>query len=171
MLIINTGIWPRVNNVVGSTLANSQIVGVHRQGHAALAEDGWAVGLSLIIFLEDLCRSCAYIYRHHQTPVSATLSNTIAIIVLVDPSIHVQPAWQRRLPPTLETVSIIFREEEKGTSNTRGYSLAMFSDKPTWRKIGAPKEQREMNTTMAGSYVVQWCSWCGNESGMSSNES
>ena len=68
MLIINTGIWPRVNNVVGSTLANSQIVGVHRQGHAALAEDGWAVGLSLIIFLEDLCRSCAYIYRHHQTP-------------------------------------------------------------------------------------------------------
>lgn len=109
--------------------------------------------------------------KHRQTPVSATLSNTIAIIVLVDPSIHVQPAWQRRLPPTLETVSIIFREEEKGTSNTRGYSLAMFSDKPTWRKIGAPKEQREMNTTMAGSYVVQWCSWCGNESGMSSNES
>mmetsp|Transcript_2087 Transcript_2087/g.5213 ORF Transcript_2087/g.5213 Transcript_2087/m.5213 type:complete len:237 (-) Transcript_2087:1239-1949(-) len=53
------------------------------------------------------------------------------------------PGHSSLRPATLATVSIILREEEKGISNSRGYSLATSSEKPTLRAatmIGASEE-------------------------------
>merc|ERR1719264_1669748 len=43
------------------------------------------------------------------------------------------PLQSSSLPDTSVTVNIIFREEEKGISSTRLYSLPTFSSKPTFR--------------------------------------